>query len=74
MGQLISAHSWMGRNEKPSSTLQKWLISYTLNFSFGYTTYDTEIKSVIYRFHSADFTLNVGSPSSLFELEHPQWY
>jgi hypothetical protein len=55
----------MGRDEKPSSTLQKRLISYTLKFSFGYTTYNIEIKLVIYRFHSADFTLNVGSPRTL---------
>ena len=51
MGQLISAHIWMGRDEKPSSTLQRRSISYTLNFSFGYTTFNTEIKSVIYRFY-----------------------
>ena len=65
MGQLISAHSWMGRDEKPSSTLQKRLISSTLNFPSGYTTWDTEIQLVIHQFHSADFTLNVGSPRSL---------
>ena len=30
VGQLITAHSWMGRDEKPSSALQKRLISYAL--------------------------------------------
>ena len=33
----------MGKDEKPSSTLQKLLISYTLTFTFGYTTLNTEI-------------------------------
>jgi hypothetical protein len=47
----------MGRDEKPLSTLQKRLISYTPNFSFAYMTQNTEIK-----FHSTDFTLDVGSP------------
>ena len=55
----------MRRDEKSSSTLRNWLISYTLHLSFSYTASNTEIKPVINQFHSADFTLNVGSPCSL---------
>ena len=62
VGQLISARSWMRRDEKPSPTLQNQLVSYTLNLSFGHTAWNTEIKPVIYQVHLADFTLNVGSP------------